>query len=97
LVKKLRSFDLVLRIRENLKCLVEPKYFLKDLLPLLQNVKQITICFTGKSFSEALMSYCGLIDTRIRASDKDLPVMTKELYEMLYLNCFYKELKWIKT
>ena len=92
MVKKLRSFDLVLRIRENLKCLVEPKYFLKDLLPLLQNVKQITI-----SFSEALMSYCGLIDTRIRASDKDLPVMTKELYEMLYLNCFYKELKWIKT
>ena len=41
----------------------------------------------GKSFSEALilaltnamnnlLSYCGLIDAKIRASDKDLPVLT---------------------
>ena len=31
--------------------------------------------FTGKSFSEALiLAYYGLIDAKIRASDKDLPV-----------------------
>ena len=38
--------------------------------------------WTGKSMNN-LLSYCGLVDVRINASDKDLPVLksTKQLIE----------------
>jgi hypothetical protein len=33
----------------------------------------VFMCWTGNSMNN-LLSYCGLIDAKIRASDKDLPV-----------------------
>ena len=47
-----------------------------------QHVLSLYIAFmywTGKSMNN-LLSYCGLIDTRIRASDKDLPVLQRSHY-----------------
>ena len=39
---------------------------------------ELVVCmyWTGKSMNN-LFSYCGLVDVRINASDKDLPVITK--------------------
>ena len=34
-------------------------------------------------FMNNLLSYCGLIDAKIRASDKDLPVNTSEKFQPL--------------
>ena len=33
----------------------------------------VFMCWTGKSMNN-LLSYCGLVDPRISASDRDLPV-----------------------
>ena len=33
-----------------------------------------------------LLSYCGLVDTKIRASDKDLPVVVHDLYQTMDAN-----------
>ena len=33
-------------------------------------------CACNGNFMNNLLSYCGLIDVKIRASDKDLPVLT---------------------
>ena len=46
--------------------------------------------WTGKSMNN-LLSYCGLVDARIRASDKDLPVKLnmESMNELVaYLNKF---------
>ena len=32
------------------------------------------------------MSYCGLVDAKIRASDKDLPVVNTKIYEKTLKN-----------
>ena len=32
---------------------------------------------TGKSMNNSMLSYCELIDAKIRASDKDLPVLVE--------------------
>ena len=37
--------------------------------------------FHGNSMNN-LLSYCGLIDAKIRSSDKDLPVQPSYIYEM---------------
>ena len=34
-----------------------------------------------------ILSYCGLVDAKIRASDKDLPVMSKELVDLFSKFC----------
>jgi hypothetical protein len=41
--------------------------------------------WTGNSMNN-LLSYCGLIDAKIRASDKDLPVKTEAVF---IKSCFY--------
>ena len=45
---------------------------------------------TGKSVSEALihlLSYCGLTDARMRASEKDLPGPNYQQSEQRFENC----------
>ena len=39
--------------------------------------------WTGKSMNN-LLSYCGLVDVRINASDKDLPVQISATYIYVY-------------
>ena len=62
----------------------------------------MVLWITGKSFSEALilsstnpqydkmLSYWGLIDAKIRASDKDLPAKEVQLHKMTTSFCHYK-------
>ena len=50
----------------------------------------VFMCWTGKSMNNFL-SYCGLVDVRINASDKDLPVKLnmESMNELVaYLNKF---------
>ena len=51
--------------RENYK----PRTWAEHVLPIFW-----ACCFHGNSMNNRL-SYCGLIDAKIRASDKDLPVL----------------------
>ena len=44
---------------------------------------------TGKKMDN-LLSYCGLVDARIRASNKDLPVQKKINKDFILLNVFWK-------
>ena len=34
-----------------------------------------------------MSSYCGLVDAKIRASDKDIPVLSMKVNMILYVNC----------
>ena len=34
-----------------------------------------------------MSSYCGLVDAKIRASDKDIPVLSMKINMILYVNC----------
>ena len=34
-----------------------------------------------------MSSYCGLVDAKIRASDKDMPVLSTKINMILYVNC----------
>ena len=38
--------------------------------------------WTGKSMSN-ILSYCGLVDTKIGASDKDFPVISDYLFDVI--------------
>ena len=48
-----------------------------------------TCSFHGNSKNN-LLSYCGLIDAKIRASDKDLPVSIAEMIMAEMCSCFYQ-------
>ena len=55
----------------------------------------MNLCFLGNSMNN-LLSYCGLTDARMRASEKDLPV----ILPFQQLNSFspnaYTEPKWLE-
>ena len=44
----------------------------------------VFVCWTGKLMNN-LLSYCGLVDTRISASEKDLPVMAAHIFATQYI------------
>ena len=53
----------------------------------------LNLCFLGNSMNNLLL-YCGLADTRMRASEKDLPVKEIQIYNFLVNNCYEFILKW---
>ena len=53
----------------------------------------VNMYFSGNSMNN-LLSYCGLADTRMRASEKDLPVKEVRIYNFLVNNCYEFILKW---